>query len=404
VRGGQRVFAVAQIAASFVLLVGAGLLLKALVAMQSTVPGFEMPQVLAVNVPATPLGRTPEQLRTFYTELRRQVATLPGVRGVAVGSVVPWRDTSTNPAGDFAFAVEGAPTPDGVQDPVANFRSVSPGFFATLGIPLLAGRDFTDDDRLGGERVVIVSRSLAERIEQMRPGQEIVGRHLMWTDGRTRFIGVATEPRHIIGVVEDISDEGIGGEPGVTVYHPFAQEAGGGRLFVHAAGDPYALVPSLTRMVRELFADQPVERAATLEDVRADVMAPTRLNTMVIGGFAAVALAIALVGIAGVLAFSVSGRTREFGIRMAIGSRPADVLRGVLREGVVIALLGIGVGAAAGVALTRVVGAFFGAADPGDPVTIALAAVLLSLTAVAASLGPALRAARVNVVEALRAD
>lgn len=138
--------------------------------------------------------------------------------------------------------------------------------------------------------------------------------------------------------------------------------------------------------------------------MRADVIAPTRLNTMVISGFAVVALAIALVGIAGVLAFSVSGRTREFGIRMAIGSRPVDVLRGVLREGVVIALLGIAAGAVLGVALTRVVGAFFGAADPGDPVAITLAAILLALTAVAASLGPALRAARVNVVDALRAD
>ena len=169
VRGGQRVFAVAQIAASFVLLVGAGLLLKALLTMQATVPGFEMTQVLAVNVPSTPLGRTPEQLRNFYTELRRRAAELPGVRGVAVGSVVPWRDTSTNPAGDFAFAIEGVPRQDGIPDPAANFRSVSPGFFATLGIPMLDGRDFTDDDRAGSERVVIISRSLAGKV---LPGQE----------------------------------------------------------------------------------------------------------------------------------------------------------------------------------------------------------------------------------------
>ncbi len=182
------------------------------------------------------------------------------------------------------------------------------------------------------------------------------------------------------------------------------QEAGGGRLFVHAAGDPYALVPSLTKMVRELFADQPVERAATLEDVRADVIAPTRLNTMVIGGFAIVALAIALVGIAGVLAFSVSGRTRECGIRMAMGSRPGDVLRGVFGEGAVIAALGILAGAAAGVALAGVVGAFIGNTDPGDPVAIVVAAALLAATAIIASPGPALRAARVDVIEALRAE
>jgi predicted permease len=401
VRGGQRIFAVVQIAASFVLLVGAGLLLKALLSLQATVPGFELTQVLAVNVPATPLGRTPEQLRNFYEELRRSVGTLPGVRGVAVAGAVPWRDTGSNPSNDFAFSIEGVARPDGGEEPRANFRSVSPGFFATLGIPMLAGEDFTDAHRNDGERVVIVSRRLVER---MFPGQEPVGRHLRWTDRRMGFIGVAAGPRRIVGVVEDISDEGIGMDPGMTVYHPFAQEVGGGRLFVHAAGDPYALVPPLTRKVRELFADQPVERAATLEDVRADVIAPTRLNTLVIGGFAIVALAIALVGIAGVLAFSVSGRTREFGIRMAIGSRPADVLRGVLGEGAIIAVLGIIVGAAAGVGLSRVVGAFFGNTSAGDPVAITLAAILLAFTAIAASLGPALRASRVDVVEALRTD
>jgi putative ABC transport system permease protein len=400
VRGGQRVFAVAQIAASFVLLVGAGLLLRALLTLQAAEPGFQTTEVLAVNVPSTPLGRTPDQLRAFYEELRRAVGALPGVRGVAVASAVPWRDAGTNPGNDFTFAIEGATAQDGVQ-PSANFRSVSPGFFATLGIPMLAGRDFNDDDRVTAPRVVIVSRRLAER---MFPGQEPVGRSLRWTDKRFGFIGVAAQPRMIVGVAEDISDEAIGVDPGMTVYHPFAQEIGGGRLFVHAAGDPYALVPSLTKVVRGLFADQPVERAATLDDVRADVMAPTRLNTLVIGGFAVVALAIALVGIAGVLAFSVSGRTREFGIRMAIGSKPADVLRGVLSEGAVIAIIGIIVGAIAGVGLTRVVGAFFGNTNPGDPAAIVLASLLMALTAIAASLGPALRASRVDVMEALRAD
>ena len=401
VRGGQRLFAVAQIASSFVLMVGAGLLLRALLGLQTTVPGFETTQVLAVNVPSSPQGRTPEQVRSFYDELRRRVGELPGVRGVAVGSVVPWRDTTTNTGSDFAFRVEGAARQDGADDPKGNFRSVSPGFFATLGIPLLAGRDFTDDDRQGGERVVIISDALAKKIF---PGQEPLGRHLFWSDPRTRFINISTEPRRIVGVAADISDEGIGADPGLTVYHPFAQEIGGGRLFVHAAGDPYALVPSLTRLVRELFVDQVVERAATLEDIRADVISPTRLNAVVISGFAAVALAIALVGIAGVLAFSVSGRTREFGIRMAIGSQPRDVLAGVLGEGAVIAALGIVAGAIAGFLLVRVATALLGNADAGDPLAITLAAALLALTAVGASLGPALRAARVDVVEALRAE
>jgi predicted permease len=400
VRGGQRAFAVAQIASSFVLLVGAGLLLKALLSLQATLPGFETAQVLAVDVPTTPLGRSADEVRHFYDELRRRTSALPGVRGVAVGNAVPWRDTGVT-VGEFAFSVEGARQEDGAVDPSASFRSVSPGFFATLGIPLVAGRDFTDDDRADGERVVIVSQALVQRAF---PGQEPIGRSLRWSDRRMGFIGVATEPRRIVGVAADVNDEGTGPDAGLTVYHPFAQEVGGGRLFVHAAGDPYALVPSLTRLARELFVDQPFERASTLDDVRADVIAPARLNTLVIGGFAIVALAIALVGIAGVLAFSVSGRVREFGIRLAVGSRPADVLVGVLGEGAAIAAVGIVVGAFGGFALTSVVGAFFGTADPGDPVAIVLAAAVLGLTAVAASLGPALRASRVDVMHALRAE
>ena len=126
----------------------------------------------------------------------------------------------------------------------------------------------------------------------------------------------------------------------MTVYHPLEQEIGGGRLFVHAQRDPYALVPPITRIIRELSADQPVERAATLEDVRAEVLAPNRLNALVFGGFAGVALMIAVVGVAGVLAFSVSARTREFGVRLAIGSAPRHLLTRVLREGAVIAGVG----------------------------------------------------------------
>ena len=189
----------------------------------------------------------------------------------------------------------------------------------------------------------------------------------MWTDPVMKFIGVSPEPRRIVGVVADIDDENVVPGPTLTVYHPFEQELGGGRLFVHARRDPYALVPPITRIIRELSADQPVERAATLEDVRAEVLAPDRLNTLVFGGFAAVALAIAVVGVAGVLAFSVSGRTREFGIRLAIGSQPRHLLTGVLDEG-----RGDGgasassPGAVGGFALARIVGSYIaGRADAG---------------------------------------
>src|SRR5262249_51461337 len=186
-----------------------------------------------------------------------------------------------------------------------------------------------------------------------------------------------------------IDDENVVPGPALTVYHPFEQEIGGGRLFVHARTDPYALVPPITRIIRDLSAEQPVERAATLEDVRAEVLAPDRLNALVFGGFAGVALIIAIVGVAGVLAFSVSARTREFGVRLAVGSTPRHLLARVLGEGAVIAALGIVAGAIGGYALARVVGSFIQDVHiPGALPIVAAAAVLLA-PALPAALLPA---------------
>ena len=395
-----RAFAVTQIAASFLLLAGAGMLVRTLLALQAARPGFETQRVLAVNIPVISYGRTPEQIRGFYREVQRKVTEIPGVERVAFGSTVPWRDGGNGGDG-LQFSVEGRTRENGADDPRARSRSVSPGFFAALGIPLIEGRDFTSDDRNGGERVVIISASIAQ---QLFPNQDPLNRHLMWTDGITRFIGVSTDPRRIVGVVPDVDDERIDPRPAMTVYAPFEQELGGGRLFVHARNDPYALVPTITRTVRDMAADQPVERAATLEDVRADVLAPDRLNAIVFGGFAAVALAISIVGVAGVLAFSVSGRTREFGIRLAVGSQPHAILAGVLAEGLWMSGIGVAAGAAAGYALARLVGSFVQHVQLPGALPIAISAAVLLAAAVAGSLLPAARAARVDVVQALRAE
>ena len=193
-----------------------------------------------------------------------------------------------------------------------------------MGIPLIAGRDFNDADKKGGEQVVIVSQSLAQR---MFPNQDAVNRHVMWTDPVMKFVDISATPRRIVGVAADVDDENVVPGPAMTIYHPMAQEQlGGGRLFVHTRANPYTLVQPVTRLIREMSADQVVEKAATLEDVRAEVLTPDRLNALVFGVFAGVALIIAVVGVAGVLAFSVSGRTREFGIRLAIGSQPRGVV------------------------------------------------------------------------------
>jgi len=395
-----RLFAVTQIAASFVLLAGAGMLLTALLALQSARTGFNMTNVLAVNVPVMSYGRTPVQITAFYKEAMRRISELPGVERVAIGTVVPWRDAGAFGPG-FQFTVEGYAKVDGEEDPRARFRTVSPGFFDAIGIPILGGRDFSDADRRDADPVVIVSQSLAQR---MFPNQDAVNRRFLWTDPVMQFIDVSTKPRRIVGIVADVDDENIVPGPALAVYHPFDQEIGGGRLFVHARMDPYALVTPITRIIRELSADQPVERAATLADVRAEVLAPDRLNALVFGGFATVALVIAVVGVAGVLAFSVSARTREFGIRLAVGSSPHHLLTRVLGEGAVIAGAGIVTGAIGGFLLARAVRAWIQDVHVPGALPIAGAAFVLVAAALLASLLPAARASRVDVIQALRSE
>jgi putative ABC transport system permease protein len=229
------------------------------------------------------------------------------------------------------------------------------------------------------------------------------------------FIFVTKGPRRIVGVAADVDDEHVVPGAALTVYHPFGQIPDdttnkelplfGGRLFVHTRLDnPYALVTPITRIVREIATDQPVERAATLEDIRAEVLTPERLNSVVFGGFAAVALAIAVVGVAGVLAFSVSGRTREFGIRLAIGAQPRHLLVRVIAEGAVMAMAGVVAGAVCGYGLARLANSYFVGMQLPSALPVAVSVAVLLAAAVIASMLPAARAARVDVTEALRSE
>ena len=287
------------------------------------------------------------------------------------------------------------------EDERARFRSISPGFFETLGVPILEGRDFRDSDRDGAERVVIISKSVAQRLF---PGREAVDRHMQWTDGVMKFIGISTEPRRIIGVVPDVDDENIIPAPAMTVYQPSSQEGFNGRLFVRSQNDPYSLVPAITKAIRELAADQPVERASTLQDVRAEVLTPDRLNALVFGGFATLALLISVVGVAGVLAFSVSGRTREFGIRQALGAQPHTILTKVLSEGMVIAGIGVTAGLVIGFVLERTIGQHFAELRVPGVMPLLVSAFLILAAAVIASALPAVRASRVDPSVALRSE
>ena len=396
-----RVFAITQIAASFMLLAGASMLIKTLLSMQSVETGLDTHHVLALNVPAISYGKTPDQVVSFYKESMRRINELPGVDRVAFGIVVPWRDAGSFGPG-FEFSADGHVRASGEEDPRAQLRTISPGFFAALGVPILAGRDFDDSDRRDGEPVVIISQSVAQR---MFPGQDAVNRHVMWTDPVMKFVDISTAPRRIVGVVADVDDEHVVPGAALTVYHPFEQlEIWGGRLFVHTSANPYGLVTPVTRIIRDMSQDQPVERAATLEDVRAEVLTPDRLNTLVFGGFAAVALVIAVVGVAGVLAFSVSGRTREFGIRLVVGCQPRHLLTGVIAEGAIMAAVGIVAGAAGGFALARLAGSYFTYVQIPGAVPLVASAIVLLAAAVIASVLPAARAARVDVMQAIRSD
>ena len=398
----QRIFVVTQIAASFVLLAGATMLITTLIALQRTRTGFDTHHVLAINVPAMTYGKTNEQVLDFYKEAMRRIDALPGVNGTAFGDVVPWRDGLAGLG--IQFSADGHAHTAG-EDPRAHSRTVSPGFFAALGVPILAGRDFNDDDGKANDPVAIVSETLAQR---MFPNQDPINRHVYWTDPVLQFAPpgfVNMAPHRIIGVIADIDDGHLVPEPTVTIYAPMKEGViYGGRLFVHTNANPYSLVTPVTRAIRELSADQPVERAATLEDVRAEVLTPERLNSLVFGVFAVVALAIAVVGVAGVLAFSVSARTREFGIRLALGSRPERLLRGVIKDGAVMAATGVFAGAAIGFALTRLAARFFLDVKMPGALPIFLSVMVLMTVAIVASALPAARAARVDVMQALRCE
>ena len=393
-----RLFATIQIAFSFVLLAGAGMLLATLISLQTAATPYDMRHVLVFDMPpsATGVGIGESAVRDFYQEATRKVSQLPGVEGVALGSFVPWRDAGSFGPG-VRFAVEGYSPANGEEDPRARFRIVSPRFFDVLGIPVLAGRDFTDGDQAAGEPVVVVSQSVAQRLFS---NGEALNRKMWWTDPYFAKL----QPRRIVGIVADVDDENIAQGLAMTIYHPVRQLGYAGRLFVRAGADPYSLVPAVTHVIRTVSADQPLERAATLEDVRAEVLSPERLNAFVFSGFAGIALLIAVVGVAGVLSFSVSARTREFGVRLAVGSSPRHLLANVLSEGLAIAAFGIGVGAAGGFGLERFARGFFENVQLPGALPVMVAATVLVSAAAVASLMPAARAARVDVLQALRSE
>ncbi len=401
-RAGNRklkAFAVIQIAASFVLVTASAATVNTLLALEGARTAFDTQHVLAVDVPVMRDGKDPGEVVEYYREAARQIRQLPGVTTVAVGEV-PWHDSNDF---RFEFAPDGHGPAAGEDHPRANIEVVTPGFFATLGLPLVEGRDFTDADRDGAEPVAVVSQTLAERLF---PGGSALNHHVLLTDQLLQFAPMKPQPRRIIGVVPDIDNSSLLPRPIIAIYHPFDQERflGGGHLLIHTRADPYSLVQPVTRIIHRLSTDQPVEHAKTLADIRTEVLSPEKLNVAVSGVFAGVALLIAVVGVAGVLAFSVSGRTREFGIRLAVGSAPRGLLLRVIAEGAAMALAGLAAGFACGFWLAQLAVGLVGEVKIPGALPVGGAALVLLLAAVTASAIPAMRAARVDVVQALRAE
>jgi len=391
-----RLFATTQVAFSFLLLVGAGMLVTALLARQATETGYDTRQVLAIDVPTSTVGVRDAKEIDLHQQIAHRISDLPGVESTAIGSFVPWRDAGSFGPG-VQFDAEGFTPDDGQENPHARFRIVSPGFFSTLGVSLVRGRDFTAEDRPGNEPVAIVSQSVADRLF---PDGDVLNKKVWWTDP---YFAKAL-PRRVVGVVADVDDENVVPRSAMAIYHPVRQIGVAGRLFVRTSGDPYLVVSSVTRIIHDMATNQPVERAATLEDVRAGVMASERMNAFVFAGIAGVALLIAVVGVAGVLAFSVSARTHEFGVRLAIGSSPKQLLVSVLSEGAVIAAIGIAAGAAGVYVLDRIVESYLGIVHTMGVLPITAAALVLGTAALLASILPAARASRVDVLRALRSE
>jgi predicted permease len=394
-RRAQRGLVVVQVAVTAVVLTTAGLLARTLFQLQAVDPGLEPEGVLTMEVPIGGAGRAPGDVLTLYEEMHRRMAGLPGVVGVALGSNVPLRSS------DFMLevAVDGRALRPGEPTPRAEYRTASPEYFEVAGIPLLRGRAFASTDRGQAERVAILTQGLADRLF---PDRDPIGRQVAWTGDVLRFLPVSGDWRTVVGVVGDTRDGGPDVEPRPVLYQPFAQEVFTGAVLIRTRSAPGAVAPAAAGIIRALVPDQPIVNVMTLDDVRRQPVASRRLNAVLLVGFAALALLIAGVGVAGMLAFSVARRTGEIGIRMSLGADTSRVLRLVLGEGGALVAWGLATGIAGSLLAGRLLAGLLFGVPPHDPLTLVGVVALMSTVGIVACAVPALRAARVNPATAMR--
>ncbi len=383
---------VAQVAVSFLLLIGAGLMLRSFAKLQHVDPGFQPENVLTMQIGLNfTKYNTNDKQRAFFESFLDKVEAQSGVKSAAASMMIPLT-TGMTMMGDFQ--IEGqAPVP-GQAPPVADFRVISPNYFETLHIPILGGRAFTRADRPGVPDVAIVNRSAARHFWGT---QDPVGKRFS-VDGGKAWIQIA-------GVVGDVRQYGLDKDPVDEIYVPLAQSPLlDGILVIKTAAEPMSIARSVIELLYAIDPNQPVARVRSLEQVRAESVAAPRLTTNLLGLFALLALAIAATGIGGVMALAVGQRRHEIGVRMAIGARPAEILRMILGQGMALALVGVGLGLFGALWLTRLLQQLLFGVTPTDPLTYAGVATVLGLAALVACYVPARRAARVDPIVALRVE
>jgi predicted permease len=392
----QRSLVVAQIAVSVVLLTGAGLLTRTMLRLSEVNTGLTAEEVLTMEVPFDFYARSDADAKALFERMRLEIGALPGVKEVGVGSTMPLRTTEIQ----LDVKAEGRPLAAGEAMPRAEFRTAGPEYFRAAGIPLLKGRSFSSTDQKASGLVVILNKTLAD---QLFPGRDPIGQRVAWTGDVLRFIGISGDWRTVVGVVGNTKDGGLDAEPRGVVFQPLAQEAlFGGGLVIRAERNASALAPAATRLVRRISPRDPIENVLTIPQIRDQSVAPRRLNAALVSSFGGLAVIIAAVGIAGVLAFSVSARTNEIGIRMSLGADSRRVQRMVLMEGGVLLAVGLVLGVCGAILATRMIrGLLFGVA-PHDPTTLAGVAILMGLVGIGACWLPAIRAARIDPAVAIR--
>ncbi len=383
---------VSEMALAVVLLIGAGLLLRSFYQLQNVEPGFDHEKLLTMefSLPASTYREIPKRI-LFYQRLLEELGTLPGVESAAATTELPLGSNFV----PHNFVVEGKPMDPGTE-PEIYYRGISPGYLDTMGIPLLKGRRFTDQDREGAPSVGIINEALAR---QLFPDEDPIGQRFRWA--RRSVLYWIT----IVGVAGDVRPFGLDVAEQAAVYIPFTQERDWWRTWMHVVlrttTEPMSLAPAIKSRVAELAKTIPVANIRGMEDLMADSLAPRRARFWLLGGFAAIAMLLAAVGIYGVLSFMVVQRTSEIGVRMALGARRADVLRMVIGEGMLLAIVGIALGVLGALALTGVMSSLLYEVNAADPLTFVIIAALLTGVALAASFVPAFRATRVDPLTAL---